>query len=305
MSRAKFWPTVLLWMLLAGGGVVCPAAGEPEEAVSDSVADQRIRATLLQELNRLADEGVTRRAAELLDSPPLRARTPLVLPEPGAERLGGVDLYRRLREGAVIVGLRYKCKKCTNWHLNAASGFFLTRDGVVATNHHVLALEGGDAVAVMDGAGRVHAVREVVADDPTHDIVLLRVAGEGFSALPLARGATPAGTEVAVMSHPDGRFWMFTTGVVSRVADWTDVRREGKPTYEVLCITAPFAPGSSGGAVADLSGNVVGIATRIMPILQAKEHQGQKDKEHAHTGEYTAMVIPMAVPASRVVDLTR
>lgn len=268
----------------------CSAAAQP--AVSDDAITQK----LLAEINALAEAGKTRKAADMLaekrEGPPVVA-----LAEPAKEELDGAKLYRRLKESTVIVGSRYKCKKCTHWHLNAASGFLVSADGVVVTNRHVLSSPDKEEMAVMDGEGKVYAVEKLLADDEVHDVALLKIAGSGFKPLALAAGEPEPGSDVAVMSHPNSKFWLFTTGVVSRVQEWSNPAGMPAARYPVLCITAPFAPGSSGAPVTDRRGNVVGIATRITPILQAKDH----DPQHKDAGgEYTAMVIPTAVPVAWV-----
>ncbi len=284
MARLRL---ALLALAIVGG--FCPPARAEEDP---EVSDEGTRRAFLAELNALADAGKTKTAAALLEEKP--ASSPdLALAGPGTETLDGPALYRRLREGTVIVGSRYKCKKCAHWHLSAASGFLISADGAVVTNRHVLANPDLEAMAVMDGAGKAHAILGLLAEDAAHDVVLLRIEGSGYAPLALARGATPPGTEVAVMSHPNSRFWLFTTGVVARVAEWVDAHAKPPGRFAVLCITAPFAPGSSGAPVTDRQGNVVGIAQRIMPILQAKEQEPQPQQPQ---GEYTAMVIPMAVP---------
>jgi len=260
------------------------------------VADEAIRSSLLAELNSLADAGKTRLAADLLAEKPEKPPQ-VTLAAPATEELDGPRLYKRLRESTVIVGGRYKCKKCSNWHLNAASGFLISADGVVVTNRHVLASNDLEAMAVMDGAGKVHAVEGLLAQDDVHDVVLLKIEGNGHTPLPLAREEAAPGLDVAVLSHPDGKFWLFTTGVVSRISEWSDSHRKPPVKFPVLCITAPFAPGSSGAPVTDRRGNVLGIAVRITPIMQAKGD----DPEHKHEGgEYTAMVIPTVIPIAWV-----
>ncbi len=281
--------------LLALALLGCSAAAQPA-AAPEPVSDDAIQQSLLREINALADAGKTRKAADLMAEK--REGLPEVkLAEPSKEELDGAKLYRQLKESTVIVGSRYKCKKCTHWHVNAASGFVISSDGVVVTNHHVVASPDKEEMAVMDGEGKVYAVEKLLADDGVHDVALLKIAGAGFKPLALAAEAPEPGSDVAVMSHPNSKFWLFTTGVVSRVQEWSNPAGMPAARYPVLCITAPFAPGSSGAPVTDRKGNVVGIATRIMPILQAKDHDPQAKGD---PGEYTAMVIPTAVPVEWV-----
>lgn len=282
----------LLALALAG----CAAtAEEPKPPPLPPVADDAIPQALLKEINALAEAGKTRKGADLLAEK--REGLPEVkLAEPAKEELRGPALYRRLRESTVIVGSRYKCKKCTNWHANAASGFVIGADGVIVTNHHVIASPDKEEMGVMDAEGRVYGVERLLADDPVHDVAVLKIAATGLKPLPLAVERPEPGSDVAVLSHPNSKFWVFTLGNVSRIQEWVNPHGMPAGRYPVLCITASFAPGSSGAPVTDRAGNVVGIATRITPVLQAKE--GDAHKEGA--GEYTAMIIPTAVPVEWV-----
>ena len=48
------------------------------------------------------------------------------------------SLYKLCQPSTLIVSKMYKCEHCTNWHSGAATGFPLTKDGIFATNYHVL-----------------------------------------------------------------------------------------------------------------------------------------------------------------------
>lgn len=290
----------ILWMACV---LLCPAWAVAQ--APEVVSEDGIRHELLDGINRMADDRRTRTTAELLAQKPTGPAA-LTLPAPRERELSGRELYRAMRGGTAIVGCRYKCKKCSNWHLNAASGFFLTADGVVATNYHVLNDEMKDAMGVMDGHGKIHPVTALLAADPAHDLAFLQVEGSGFEPLSLALEAPQPGDDVAVLSHPESHFWLFTTGVVSRWVDWVEPGG-GAPAerYPALCITAEFAPGSSGAPVCDRRGNVVGVAQRIFPLIEQPREKVEGKPPQGPTSTYTAAVIRMAVPAKWVAALTR
>ena len=65
-----------------------------------------------------------------------------------------------VRPGVAIVGGIYKCTKCSNWHLGTASGFFISSDGILVTNHHVVAAADRETFVVMSGDGRMKLFAE-------------------------------------------------------------------------------------------------------------------------------------------------
>lgn len=273
-----------------------PAAAAGAAPDSLTVQDQNVQRNLMAALNELAAAKRTRTVPDLLKEEAPASLAP-VLVEPATRDLAGPDLYRRLCESTLILGARYKCKKCSQWHLSTASGIVLTADGAVLTNWHVLGTEEREAIVAMDVHGKVYPVAALLARDTEHDLAVLRIEGAGLTPLPLAPEDAVPGTEVAVLSHPDNHYFLYTTGVVSRWAE--SARNHDLPAarpFTVLCITAPIAPGSSGGPVVDRRGNVVGVAEQISPIIRPKgEHQP----------EYAAMVIQMAVPVRWVRALLR
>jgi hypothetical protein len=133
---------------------------------------------------------------------------------------------------------------------------FLVREGVVATNLHVV--EGASTVtATPNGTETPIAVRGVLAADSDRDLALLRV--EGLGAQPLALSTKPRfdiGEAVYAIGNPKGLQGTFSDGIVSSV--------RGSGSDLVLQITAPISPGSSGGPVLDSGGEVVGVATATM-----------------------------------------
>jgi S1-C subfamily serine protease len=134
--------------------------------------------------------------------------------------------------------------------LTLGSGFFV-RDGVIATNMHVIeGAEGGHA-KLIDQKTEFN-IRGIVGRDAAHDLVLLAVDDAKSPALALGQSAeVGVGDEVYAVGNPLGLEGTLSPGIVS------GVRKIGPDT--LLQITAPISPGSSGGPVLNSRGVVIGI----------------------------------------------
>ena len=140
--------------------------------------------------------------------------------------------------------------------------------------------------------GEVRPVVEVLAAHADADVAVLRVEGEGFTALPLRSGVRP-GEPVHVLSHPDSAFWYFSSGNVAR----RTIRRERRRApVEMLEITADYARGSSGGPVVDSTGAVVGVAQATNSVYYDERGDAQENLQ---------MVFKYVVPSEAILELVR
>lgn len=135
------------------------------------------------------------------------------------------------------------------------SGFLITSDGLVVTNHHVIA-DGSQFVALLADGSPLSVVK-VLASDAARDLALLRIDTGGrtlpYLALAPEDYLLEVGDKIAVMGSPHGLEGTFTTGIVS-------AKRKDKDV-DLVQITAPVSPGSSGSPVVDTGATVVGIVT--------------------------------------------
>ncbi len=241
-------------------------------AVTDEpVDDQRLQGELLKFGEARLNAGKATKASDIraqLD----RRRCQIALTAVVQKNDSLSAAAARVRPGVAVVGSIFKCKKCSRWHLNAASGFFISSDGILVTNHHVVASGDKETFVVMAGDGRMSAVTELLATDPVADIAILRCEGTGFTALPLSADA-PDGSPVGVWSHPSNRFFCLSAGIVAR----RFVLRKQAGRAEALAITADYARGSSGGPVFDDRGNVVGMVASTDSVYYDEENGQQKN----------------------------
>ena len=194
-------------------------------------------------------------------------RVGAVLPEDGADGPG----YGKWREAVVVIGSISKCEECPEWHMDSVSaGWFMTPDGLVATNYHVLEDEKAEQLGVMTADGRVFRIKEIVAADRHGDAAILRLEtnGEEWSWLPLAAGVAP-GEEARILSHPDGRFYSLSEGIVSRLHR-APAEEDGESRVWTT-VTADFGAGSSGAPVLNERGEVIGMVSSTAVLLADPE----------------------------------
>ena len=137
------------------------------------------------------------------------------------------------------------------------SGFFVTSDGYIVTNNHVV--EKGTKVEVTTDDGRTLAAK-VVGVDPKTDLALLKTEDKGpFPAVPFAKESPRIGDWVIAVGNPFGLGGTVTAGIVS--ARGRDIG--AGPYDDFLQIDAPVNRGNSGGPTFNLAGEVVGVNTAI------------------------------------------
>ncbi len=239
-----------------------PAPPAQRLNVPGEISDERIEELLDAEAERLIQSGQTAKMKDLLVQ--LNRRSCSVqLPRSAPNKLSAAELVARARAGVLVIGDLFKCKKCPRWHVGASSGFMLTESGVCATCYHVVNVPESQTLIAMTGDGRVVAVKEVLAANPNTDVAILRLAGSGFTALPVD-GEAPVGASIRVISHPDDHFFTFSEGIVSRYVSVPLEKRAGEVT--MMAITADFGAGSSGAPVFNERGGVVGIVNNTQSL---------------------------------------
>lgn len=214
------------------------------------------------------------------------------------KQLDGEEAYRVAAAASVLITGAYKCDKCPRWHCTLASGVVVDPNGVIATNHHVVAGEQAEVMGVMTADGRFFPVVEVLAANKGTDVALLRVDAKGLNALPV-RDDLGAGAAIYCYSHPANSFGCFTDGIVTRYCRLGGADRNGAIFMQ---ITADYARGSSGGPIIDQAGNLVGLVSSTAPVLYT-ENAAAKGTT---TGQGNLqMVRHNCVTGRAILDLTR
>lgn len=137
------------------------------------------------------------------------------------------------------------------------SGFFISPDGYVVTNNHVV--EHATEVTLVTDDGRTIPAK-VVGTDKKTDLALLKATDkETYPYVKWAAKAPRVGDWVIAVGNPFGLGGTVTAGIVS--ARGRDIN--AGPYDDFLQIDAPVNRGNSGGPTFNASGNVVGVNTAI------------------------------------------
>ena len=143
--------------------------------------------------------------------------------------------------------------------VSQGTGFIISEDGYVLTNHHVVA--GTDTIVVRLSDSNELTAR-LIGSDPLSDVALLKVEGKGLPVLKIgdSRSLKP-GQWVLAIGSPFGFDHSVTAGIVSGVG-----RRSLDPSQQYV----PFIQtdvainrGNSGGPLLNTHGEVVGINSQI------------------------------------------
>jgi serine protease Do len=137
------------------------------------------------------------------------------------------------------------------------SGFFISSDGYVVTNNHVVQNAKSVTVTTLDGKT---LDAKVVGTDPKTDLALLKVNEAGdYPYVTFAKEMPRIGDWVVAIGNPYGLGGTVTAGIIS--AEGRDI---GDGPYDrFLQIDAPINRGNSGGPTFNMKGEVVGVNTAI------------------------------------------
>jgi S1-C subfamily serine protease len=143
------------------------------------------------------------------------------------------------------------------------SGVVFRDDGYLLTNAHVVV--DAQRITVVLADGREHG-GTLVGTDPLTDVAVVKIDDEGPFTVAVLGSAAPlrVGQAAVAIGSPLGLIGgsSVTTGVISALGR-SVLTPAGPPLLDMIQTDAAIAPGSSGGALLDGAGSVVGITTAI------------------------------------------
>ena len=139
----------------------------------------------------------------------------------------------------------------------SGTGFFITEDGYILTNHHVISDASSVKVTLYNGETYDATV---IGSDEDYDIAVLKIDVTGATPVVLGDSSKVAiGESVAAVGNPLGELtFSMSEGIVSCVNRAINV--DGTP-FNMIQVDCSINPGNSGGPLMNLYGEVVGIVS--------------------------------------------
>lgn len=136
-------------------------------------------------------------------------------------------------------------------HNFQGSGFFINSDGYAVSNYHVFKGTYQNLEAIkLAGSDEIYKVTEVVAKSESEDFIIFKINCTNTNYIPIAADKPKIGEKVYAIGSPKGLENTFSSGEVSQ---WRDTN--------LMQISAQIDHGSSGGALINEYGEVVGITS--------------------------------------------
>jgi serine protease Do len=132
------------------------------------------------------------------------------------------------------------------------SGFFISASGLAVSNYHVFEGTGKGLEIIKTSNGKEYRINKVIGFDEEDDVFVFDVIshGDSFNYIPIAHNETAIGDKVFAIGSPRGLENTFSSGEISQYRD-----------DNLIQINVPIDHGSSGGALINSYGEVIGITT--------------------------------------------
>ena len=143
------------------------------------------------------------------------------------------------------------------------SGFFISSDGLIVTNYHVIKDATDITVSLHDGSGYA---AQLLGSDDENDVAVIRITPAADADIEILSfgdsDSLVVGQKVIAIGNPFGFDRTMVTGIISGLS--RPVRDEsGKVLLGMIQTSATINPGNSGGPLLNTDGNVIGINTSI------------------------------------------
>lgn len=176
----------------------------------------------------------------------------------------------KLSLSKLLVFLSLTLSLSVNAKVGSGSGFFVSNDGYIVTNHHVV--DGANEIKVKIKGQAKLLNAKVVRLDKRNDLAILKIDGASYKPMSIQSSSSiKRGEKVYAMGFPQvdiqGIEPKLTDGIVSSLSGIRD-----EPTS--FQITNPIQPGNSGGPLFTEDGRVIGVIVATLDALSVVKATG-------------------------------
>jgi len=156
--------------------------------------------------------------------------------------------------------------------VGGGSGFFISEDGMIVTNKHVVDDSAADYTVITNDDKEYSA--RVLARDPVQDIAIIKIEGNGFPVMPLGNSESlKIGQTAIAIGNSLGEFSnTVSKGIISGLKRSLTAGSESGGMVEqlsnIIQTDAAINPGNSGGPLIDIVGNAVGVNVAVAQNAQ-------------------------------------
>ncbi len=154
--------------------------------------------------------------------------------------------------------------------VGGGSGFFVSKDGLILTNSHVVADPKADYTVILDHGKNEKEKLTVIARDPIHDVAIAKIERTNVPYIPLGDSSgLQLGQTVVAVGYALGEFSnTVSSGIISGLSRFINaqsgVQGHAEHLRGLIQTDAAINPGNSGGPLVDIAGNVIGINTAVV-----------------------------------------
>ena len=178
------------------------------------------------------------------------------VPEDGSATLTNGQIYDMVSKAMVRIDAYDKA----GHRYSLGSGFFISNDGKIATNYHVI--NGAYSLKVtLYSDNTTHSVTKVLGYNKTEDVAIIQIEKQSTPFLEISTDEPKTGDTVYTLGSPMGVTDIFSVGIVSNPS----LKVSG---IDCIAMTAPISTGNSGGPLINSLGQVVGINTMTITDAQ-------------------------------------
>jgi len=156
------------------------------------------------------------------------------------------NLYKKAKSSVVVI----EALDAKGNSIAAGSGFYIGDGKKIVTNSHVI--ETADTIKVIGSDGHEKKVRHVSYVSKEKDLAVISLYEPG-APLAFANNVPEVGESVVTIGNPRGLESTLSTGIISGIRNISGVT--------LIQTTTPISPGSSGGPLMNIDGEVIGITT--------------------------------------------